>query len=52
MISVNGFNEKEKIEVSRMKRDGKNSKWVDDCPPNTTYLGDKPSVLPGFAEAV
>ena len=53
MISVNGFNEKEKIEVARVRREGKEKEWVDNPRPvNVTYLCDPPSILPGVGKVV
>ena len=53
MISVNGFNEKEKIKVARVRREGKEKEWVDNPRPvNVTYLCDPPSILPGVGKVV
>ena len=53
MISVSQFIEKEKIEVARVRREGKEKEWVDNSrPANTTYLCDPPSILPGVGKVV
>jgi len=53
MISVNQFNDKEKIEVARVRREGKEKKWVDNSrPANAKYLCDPPSILPGVGKVV